>query len=204
MKVLGIVGSNRKHGNTDILVKKVLEGVKSCNIDTELIYLSDYNFKSCIGCEGCSKTYKCVIKDDMSKIYELIDAADGIVVGSPTYFYNVNGLTKSFLDRLYAYEIFDEEDRSVWLSLNEVLGLKYAVTVAICEQEDEADMGFTSIALDKTLSAVGFRVVQSVKALHVFSKGEILENASDLEKSVSAGQKLAKTLLLSQKVKKNY
>ncbi len=146
-KILGIVGSPRKNGNTDILVDNVLLGVDKNNFTTDKIYLCDMNFKGCIACEGCAKTNKCIIKDDMEQLYNKIDSADAIVLGSPTYFYNVSSLTKMFLDRLYAYEIFDSSDRSVWVSVNEAIGIKYAVTVAVCEQQNEYDMGFTSEAM---------------------------------------------------------
>ena len=116
MKVLGIVGSPRKKGNTDILVEAVLSGANSMGTETEKIYLADYQFKGCTGCEGCSKTYDCVINDGMQEIYNKIEEADALVLGSPTYFYNVTGITKLFLDRLFKYEIFDDDDRSVWLS----------------------------------------------------------------------------------------
>lgn len=62
-------------------------------------------------------------------------------------------------------EIFDEEDRSVWLSVNEVLGGKYAVVIAVCEQQNKEDMGFTAEAMSKLLSALGYRVVETVKVL---------------------------------------
>jgi len=201
MKVIGFVGSARKNGNTDILVDMVLRGVEESGLEIEKVFLSDYTFSDCIGCEACKKTYQCVLKDDMQIIYQKIEEADAIVLGSPTYFYNVSGITKNFLDRLYAYEIFDSEDRSVWLSLNEVLGVKYAVTVAICEQKSYDDMGYTSILMDKTLQAVGYRVVESVKALHLFSKGEAKSHDNYLQISLDAGIKLARTLLLSQSFK---
>ncbi|MBK5254098.1 MAG: flavodoxin family protein [Peptostreptococcaceae bacterium] len=203
MKILGIVGSARKRGNTDTLIDKVLEGAEKQGAEIKKIYLADYDFKGCISCEGCQKEYKCIIKDDMQKIYKLLDEADGLVLGSPTYFYNVNGLTKNFLDRLYSYEIFDDEDRSVWLSPNEVNGMKYAVTVAVSEQKSKEDMGFTSEALSKTLVAVGWRSVANIKALHVFEKGKVTKEKETIKEAYDAGERLVKTLVLAEKVKKN-
>ena len=201
MKVLGVVGSFRKNGNTDILVNKVLEGVKSCGIETECIYLFDFNFKDCIGCEGCAKTNKCVIKDEMQDIYRLLEKSDGIVLGSPTYFYNVTGDIKKFLDRLYCYNVFDSSDRSVWVSVNESLKMKYGVTVAICEQNNENDMGYTSVTMDRTLQAVGYRVVDSLKVLHMFLKGEVKDYENEMKRGYASGIKLGKTLILSEKVR---
>lgn len=204
MEILGIVGSYRKSGNTDILVKKVLEGAEEQGINTNYIFLPDYNIKDCKGCEGCKTTYKCVIKDDMQKIYSLIEKADAVVIGSPTYFYNVTGIMKNFLNRLYCYEIFSENDRAVWLGLNEVFGTKYAVTVAVCEQEKEEDMGYTSLTMSRTLEAVGYRVTDNIKALHVYSKGDILKYEQELKRAKLSGKRLAETLKLYESVKAKF
>ena len=86
MKVLGVVGSRRKSGNTAYLVQQALKAIESKEVETELIFLGDYNIRGCTGCEGCKDTYKCVVMDDMQKIYPLIINSDAIVLGSPTYF----------------------------------------------------------------------------------------------------------------------
>lgn len=82
-----------------------------------------------------------------------------------------------------------------------MIGIKYAVTVAVCEQEKEEDMGYTSLTLSKTLEAVGYRVIDNIKALHVYSKGDILKYEDELNRAILAGEKLAKTLQLNQAVK---
>lgn len=202
MKVLGFVGSARKNGNTDIMVEHVLKGVESCGIEVELIYLSQLYFLPCNGCEGCRNSFRCVKKDDMQNIYDKMEQADGIVLGSPTYFYNITSITKAFIERLYCYDIFDKDNRGVWLSLNELFGIKYAVTVAICEQNNMEDMGYTSIVMDKSLQAVGYRIVESMKVLHMFKKGETLKHEDVLQQAFVAGEKLGKTILLANKMKK--
>jgi multimeric flavodoxin WrbA len=204
MKILAIVGSSRKNGNTASLVEEVCKGAKDLNAEYEIIYLSDYSISDCTGCEGCSKSGICVIKDDMQELYKKINSSDALIIGSPTYFYNVTGRMKIFLDRLYPYDMFDESDRSVWLSYNEVFGIKYAVTVAICEQEDMSDMGVTSDMMSKSLSAVGWRSVANIKGLHAFKKGEARKNSLLMEECHNAGIKLAKTVLLAKKMKENF
>lgn len=202
MKVLGFVGSPRKNGNTDILVKTVLDGVSSCGAETELIYLSDLDFDACVGCEGCRDSFRCVKSDDMQNIYEKLEAADGIVLGSPTYFYNISSLVKAFIERLYCFDVFDPEDRSVWVSLGELKGRRYAVSVTVCEQKDSADMGCASEVMDRSLQAVGYRVVESFKALHLFKKGECREREEILRGAYEAGVKLGRTILLASHAKK--
>ena len=92
MKILGISGSHRK-GNTDWMVKTVLNAVK--NAETEFIALRDLNIKFCTGCDVCYGTGKpCILKDDMP--YEKLLEADIIILGSPNYFRNVSAVTKNF------------------------------------------------------------------------------------------------------------
>ncbi|MCX7750803.1 MAG: flavodoxin family protein [Candidatus Bipolaricaulota bacterium] len=90
MKVLGVVGSMRKEGNTGKLVQAVLEGAKdaAAGLRTQLLHLASLEIGPCQGCyEVCSKTpYKCVVKDDFQSALARMEDADGIVIGSPLYF----------------------------------------------------------------------------------------------------------------------
>ena len=202
MKVLGIVGSKRKNGNTAYLVQQALHAIEYKDVETELIFLGDYNIKGCTGCEGCKDTYKCVIMDDMQKIYPLITNSDAIILGSPTYFYNITSDMKAFIERLYCFQIFAENDRSVWSSVNEVLGGKYAAVIAICEQNNEEDMGFTAEAMKKPLEGLGYRVLSTVKILELFKKGDALQDQKALEQVRMAGQKLERTFRLRKETEK--
>lgn len=203
MKVIGIVGSKRKRGNTAALMEEALHAVMSEGIETEMIYLGDYDIKGCTGCEGCRKTYKCVIKDGMQELYPKLMEADGLIAGSPTYFYNMTADMKAFIERLYCYEVFDESDRSVWMSVNEAMGGKLAATIAICEQHDAKDMGVTSETMDLSLVSLGYRIVDSVKVLELYEAGAANRSEKALDQSRHAGRKLAKTLLLREKIRKN-
>ena len=65
-------------------------------------------------------------------------------------------------------------------------------------------MGYTSIAMNRSLEAVGYRVVDSLKVLHMFLKGEVAQYKNELDRSYLSGVKLGKTLLLAKKVRKSY
>ncbi len=198
MKVLGIVGSRRRRGNTAALVGSAMQAVKNEGIAAQTIYLDDYDIGGCRGCEACSQTRRCVVQDGMQPLYPLIMEADAIVMGSPTHFYNVSAAVCSFFERCYCLETFDATDRSVWVSQGEALGGKYAVVIAVCEQADEADMGFTADAMRLPLESLGYRVVDTVKALKLFEKDAALQSQESLTRAAAAGQKLARTLLLRQ------
>lgn len=202
MKVIGITGSQRKNGNTAFLVQETLNSIDGA--ETELISLGDYEIKGCNGCEGCKKTYKCVIQDGMQEIYPKLLSADAIVVGSPTYFYNITSIMKAFIERLYCFQVFADDDRSVWSSINEALGGKYAVVISICEQNNEGDMGVTPEAMSKPLEGLGYRIIESVKILELFERGEAQESDIAVEKVRKAGEKLGKSLKLKQEMKERF
>jgi len=102
LKVLGIVCSSRKEGNTEILVQEALDGAKESGADTELLRIAEMNIAPCDGCESCHEAGECRIKDDMQKVCQKLLTADGIILGSPVYFWSVSGQAKTFMDRTYA------------------------------------------------------------------------------------------------------
>lgn len=202
MKVLGVVGSKRKRGNTARLVKEALQVAANEGLDTELVYLGDYQIRGCTGCEGCKKTFRCVIQDGMQELYAKVEEADGLILGSPTYFYNMTSDMKAFIERLYCYEVFDESDRSIWMSVNEAMGGKLASTIAICEQHDEKDMGFTSEAMNLSLESLGYRIVDSEKILDLYKAEAAKKSEEAIMQASRAGERLAKTLLLRENIRK--
>ncbi|MBW1710568.1 MAG: flavodoxin family protein [Deltaproteobacteria bacterium] len=103
MKVLGIVCSPRKGGNTEILVSEALESARLAGHETEMILVADKNITPCDGCGACVKEGVCVIDDDMQAIYRQLELADGIIFGTPVYFINVSAQAKAIIDRTYAF-----------------------------------------------------------------------------------------------------
>ena len=101
MKVLGLIGSPRKHSNTDLLVSKILEGASANNNQTEKLYLYGLNISPCLDCRGCKKgNFRCVVDDDMQILYPKLEDADVIVFGTPLYWYGPTGKMKLMIDRL--------------------------------------------------------------------------------------------------------
>lgn len=196
MKVLGIVGSVRAKGNTCLLVREALEAAEGMGAESRLVMLGDYGIEGCRGCEGCRVSRNCVIDDDMQKLYPLLIQADGIIMGSPAYFYNVTSQMKAFIERCYCLEVFDEEDRSCWLGVSEALGGRYAVVIAVGEQQEESYLGFTTEAMSRPLADLGFRVVDTVKATGLWSAGEAARDPEALSRAARAGERLARVIAL--------
>ena len=100
--VLGIVCSPRRAGNTEILVNQALEGAKETGAKIDLLRISEMEIAACDGCLTCHNSGECRIKDDMQEVYGRLLAADGIIIGSPVYFWSVSAQAKTFMDRTYA------------------------------------------------------------------------------------------------------
>ena len=103
MKVLGISGSPRRGGNTDILVNTALRALAENGLQTEFLSLADRPIKPCMACGGCFKSdeARCVQEDPAFEgMIEKFAGADGILVGSPVYFGSATPQTMALLDRV--------------------------------------------------------------------------------------------------------
>jgi multimeric flavodoxin WrbA len=102
MKVVAFNGSARKDGNTAILIRHVFRELEKQEIETEMIQLSGSRIHGCIACMKCfeNKDQRCSVKNDIANncIEKMLDA-DGIILGSPTYFANVSTEMKALIDR---------------------------------------------------------------------------------------------------------
>jgi multimeric flavodoxin WrbA len=103
MKVLGLFGSPRRGGNTDLLLEEALRGAKAEGAEVEALYLSDFNIIPCRECLQCFNDGKCIILDDMQKIYPKLLEADIIILASPIFFYGITGWAKALVDRCQAF-----------------------------------------------------------------------------------------------------
>jgi len=179
MKVLGISGSMRKDGNTAQIVRYILAKVQTAGIETEFVSLADREIKPCTGCEKCKETKWCVIEgDDWSAVAEKMLEAEVVVLGSPTYYYDINGQMKNLIDRTYSFY----HDRK--------LAGRNAVAVTVC-----ADRG-----CERSLETIeGFLNTHQYSYLgHVCGKaylpGEIMTDTRAVRKADEAARKIINLL----------
>ena len=102
MKILGLSFSPRKQGNTEILMREVLDSACGQGAETELYRTVEKNIRPCDACGHCFKTGECPIEDDMQEVYAKMLSADGILFGTPVYFYNMTAQGKCVIDRTIA------------------------------------------------------------------------------------------------------
>lgn len=113
MKVIAFNGSPRKNGNTAESLKLVLGELEKEGVQTELVQLGGQKLFGCLACGMCfeNKDKRCVRKDDeMNKFIEKAAEADGILIGSPTYFANVSTEVKAFIDRCGCVNIANDRN----------------------------------------------------------------------------------------------
>jgi multimeric flavodoxin WrbA len=102
MKVLGIYGSPRKGGNSDILLDRALEGAAGVGADLDRMYVRELKISGCLECGGCDETGACVIPDDMAEVYPRLQEPEVIIMAAPMFFYGVPAQLKALVDRSQA------------------------------------------------------------------------------------------------------
>ncbi len=106
MKLLGIMASSRRDGNTNDLMDIALQAASERGVICEKIVLLDYKLHHIFNCKDC-KTQGFCPEDDFPLLKEKLASADGILWGTPLYWYTVSGLLKVFLDRLCCIMYWD-------------------------------------------------------------------------------------------------
>lgn len=101
MKVLTVNGSPHLHGCTDRALQEVEKTLAECGIEVERVNIGNKDIRGCIACNFCREHGRCVFDDAVNEFAVKFAGADGIVVGSPTYYAGSNGQVLSFLDRLF-------------------------------------------------------------------------------------------------------
>ncbi len=99
IKIIGIVGSPRIGGNTEVLVEEALKTAREMGAETEIIRLAEKEVKPCDACLTCRETGKCRINDDFQEIFDKMVEADGIILASPVYFGSATPQLMALIDR---------------------------------------------------------------------------------------------------------
>jgi len=103
-KILVLLGSPRKKGNSTMLAEQIIKGAEAAGAIVEKIYLHGEKIAPCQACYACRKkdSKGCAIDDDMQPIYQKLIEADAWVIASPVYWFTMSAQTKLFLDRCFA------------------------------------------------------------------------------------------------------
>jgi multimeric flavodoxin WrbA len=177
-KILGIVGSPRKLGNCEIMIKEISSHISTPH-ELSLLRLSEFNILPCRGCYHCLfKSKNCVLEDDFNSILEAITAADALLLSAPTYFLGLNSSVKRLLDRgLAFYNQFDQ------------LWNKPAIGVVITGIRGKE--GYSLLAMESFLKLI-FAEVKNCRIVYGALPGEIFINEENKQVAKQLAQDLFK------------
>ena len=99
MKVLGVLGSPRRGGNTEILLDEALRGAADHGGSCEKVVLRDLKITPCLEIYKCAKDGVCAIQDDMQDLFPKIEQTERLIIASPIFFYSVSAWSKAMIDR---------------------------------------------------------------------------------------------------------
>jgi multimeric flavodoxin WrbA len=181
-KVLGIIGSPRRKGNTHLLVEKILAGVRDGGGDTEAFFLGDLEIAECIGCHACWQGRPCPHRDDMHAIIGKIIASDTIVFGTPVYWYGPTALMKGCIDRFVYFN--GGENRAKIRGKSAVIAIPF-------EEEDLETVQPLEVFFEKCFHYLEMPLVGKIIAPGVTKRGEIKEKPEIMNQAWELGKKLA-------------
>jgi multimeric flavodoxin WrbA len=182
-RILGIVGSPRKNGNTHLLVSKILEGAGEAGASVECLFLGDLNIKECDGCHVCWQGKGCSKKDDMNFIYPKLIESDVIVFGTPVYWYGPTALMKAFIDRFVYFNCPENREK--------IKG-KPAVIVVPFEDTIPETAALLEQFFEKCFEYLEMNLINRLIVPGVTKKGEVLKHKKYIEEALKLGRGLVK------------
>jgi len=189
MKVLGIAGSPRHGGNTDILLEEALKGARSAGAETETIVISKLDIAPCLHCDGCLKEGCCVIEDDMQSVYPKLREADRIILASPMFFMGLTAQVKALIDRcqaLWAIKYVLKQP----LALNSG-GERKGFFLSVGGTGFKENFDSPRPILKSWLAVIYVKFIGELTYAKVDEKGAIKEHPTALQDAFEAGKRLA-------------
>jgi multimeric flavodoxin WrbA len=178
-RVLGIVGSPRRGGNTEILVDQVLLGAEEAGAITEKAILAELDIAPCEACAACEDTGECTIADDMEDLLQKMAGSDIWVLGTPVYWWGPSAQFKLFLDRWYS-KSFLAEDKAMFK------GRRIIVAIAMGDS-DQATARHTVGMLSDAISYLEAELFGTVLAPGVSDAGEVRQRSDVLAEAHRLG-----------------
>jgi len=184
-KILLVMGSPRKDGNSATLAKQVAAGAEAAGAEIESFYLHGMNIQPCTACDACreERDKDCVIDDDMEILYAKLRQADALVIASPIYWFTVSAQTKLFMDRWYALGGPGEEYAAF-------AGKRIGIVLTYADVDPFASGAVNALrTFQDAFNYVGAQIVGMVYG-SASEAGEIGNNRDLMEKAYELGKQL--------------
>ncbi len=182
MKILGVMGSPRIGGNTDVLMDRALAGAKAARANVEKVILDQLDIEPCRDCEGCAVDCQCIQADDMIALYDKIHQADGLVLGTPIYWWGPTAQMKAFIDRWYAI--------ARGAVMDQLVGKRVALLYVYGDDEPTDTAEPADVIFTKTMNYLNMPIVGRVFA-SAWKREDIYKLPGKLDEAYQLGRTIA-------------
>lgn len=191
MKVLGILGSPRAEGNSDLLLEEALQGAESAGATVDKIMLGDLEISGCIECNDCLATGECTIEDDMATVYAAMETADRIIIASPIFFMGLPSQIKAVIDRCQQYWALKYVLKESFPRASNAPA-RYGAFIGVGATRGEKLFDGTILTLKYFFDAIAAKPLEGeyVMVKGVDDKGEISDHSDSLEAARALGSNL--------------
>jgi len=184
LKVLGIMGSPRVKGNSDLLLDEALKGAQGRGAEVEKIVVDRLKIAPCKEYYGCLKDGTCVIHDDMDDLYLKILDADAVIVASPIFFYTVSAQLMLLISRCQALWA------RKYVLKNLDIPLKKGVFIAVGATKGEKLFDGPKLTIKYLFQAINAEYTEELLIRGVDKRGEIKDHPTALADACVIGEKL--------------
>jgi len=186
LKALGIMGSPRIRGNTDLLLDEAFRGARSQGAETEKIMVDKLKIAPCREYYGCLKDGNCAIRDDMDNIYPKLLEADVVIVASPMFFYGLTAQVKALIDRCQA----------LWatkyvLKQSPPDSARRGAFIAVGATRGRRLFDGSRLTVKYFFQAIGVKYAEELLVRGIDKRGEIKEHPTALSDAFELGKRLA-------------
>ena len=187
MKIISVLGSPRQKGNSSAIVKRFCDTALKKGADIESYNLNLMDFKGCQGCLACKEgNDRCVIKDDLQPVLDLVYEADILVLATPVYMGGVSGQLKCFIDRTFSFLTPDFKTSPDPSRLPK--GKKALIVIT----QGAPDSMFQDVPkqLEMMLKRHGFSEVKTIRGCGIRDIGDAFKDERVMELAVQAAEQL--------------
>jgi len=188
LQVLGVSGSPRLQGNSDILIEKALAGARSGGASTESIALRDMQITPCQECDACLGSGECCIEDDFPNILDKLLECDRLVIATPIFFMSVSAYVKALIERCQCLWARKYVLKQPLLADGE--RDRRAMLISVAGTRSEQMFECVTLTMKYWLDVLEMKQVSSLFVNQVDDKGNILKHLSALSESFRLGQRL--------------
>lgn len=190
--IVAIYASPRRRGNTATLLKQAVAGAREAGAEVEEIVLRDLNMSPCLEIYGCAKTGRCVIEDDFAAVLEKIEAAQGLMIASPVFFYAVSAHLKILMDRCQSLWV-----RKNWLHqppLKKNIILRKCLFICVGATKGKKLFDGIMLSIRYFLEVLDADLFKALLYRSLDFEGDVEKHPEHLNQAKAAGHELAKAL----------